>query len=191
MRISGGSAKGRKVGVRQAFASSGEGDELRPTSAKVREAIFNILAPVITDARFLDLFAGAGAVGLEALSRGARETVFVEKNAQRCALIKGLTDKFRFTERSMIMKSEVAEFLKKDYTKYFDIIFIDPPYASDELEKALLLIDGADMLADGGLVLAEHASKKNLSAPLKHLRVKKNYRYGDTALTLFELGPDE
>jgi 16S rRNA (guanine966-N2)-methyltransferase len=186
MRISGGSAKGRKVGVRKAFASKGEGDELRPTSAKVREAIFNILAPRIADSRFLDLYAGTGAVGIEALSRGAREAVFVDNNSQRCAILKEVTEKFRFAERSMIIKSEAALFFRKSFDKYFDIIFIDPPYASDELETTLQLIDDSNILADDGVVIAEHPSKKALSLPLKNLKLKKNYRYGDTALTLFE-----
>jgi 16S rRNA (guanine966-N2)-methyltransferase len=186
MRISGGSAKGRKVGVKKAFASKGEGDELRPTSSKVREAIFNILSGRIDDCRFLDLYAGTGAVGIEALSRGARETVFVDNNAQRCAIIKDITEKFRFAERSMIMKSDAVSFLKKSFVKYFDIIFIDPPYASDELEPTLKLIDDLDLLADEGVVIAEHSSKKTLALPLRNLKLKKNYRYGDTTLTLYE-----
>jgi 16S rRNA (guanine966-N2)-methyltransferase len=186
MRISGGSAKGRKVGVRKAFATKNGDDELRPTSAKVREAIFNILSGRMADCRFLDLYAGTGAVGIEALSRGARETVFVDNNAQRCAIIKDITEKFRFAEHSMIIKSEAAAFLKKSFVQYFDIIFIDPPYASDELENALQLIDDLNLLADGGVVIAEHSSKKIITLPLKTLKLKKNYRYGDTTLTLYE-----
>jgi 16S rRNA (guanine966-N2)-methyltransferase len=189
MRISGGSAKGRKVGSRKAFAAKSGDDELRPTSAKVREAIFNILSGRISDCRFLDLYAGTGAVGIEALSRGAREAVFVDNNAQRCAIIKDITEKFRFAEHSMIIKSEAASFLKKSFVNYFDIIFIDPPYASDELETALQIIDDLNLSADGGVVVAEHSSKKELKLPLRNLKLKKKYRYGDTALTLYEFRP--
>jgi 16S rRNA (guanine966-N2)-methyltransferase len=186
MRISGGSAKGRKVGVKKAFASKGEGDELRPTAAKVREAIFNILAPRISESRFLDLFAGTGAVGIEALSRGAGRVVFVENNAQRCSLIKDLTEKFGLYERAAVIKADVSAFLNKSSVQNFDIIFIDPPYASDELENALQLIDDLNLLAGEGVVIAEHSSKKILSLQLRNLQLKKNYRYGDTALTLYE-----
>jgi len=186
MRISGGSAKGRKVGARKAFASKGEGDELRPTSAKVREAIFNILAPRISGARFLDLFAGTGAVGIEALSRGAGHVVFVDSNTQRCSLIKDVLEKFGLASHATIVKSDAATFLKKEPSQPFDIIFIDPPYASDELEKALDIIDNSNIMSDNGVVIAEHSSKKTLSLPLLNLSLKKNYRYGDTALTLFE-----
>jgi 16S rRNA (guanine966-N2)-methyltransferase len=186
MRISGGSAKGRKVGVRKAFTSKGEGDELRPTSAKVREAVFNILAPWISGARFLDLFAGTGAVGIEALSRGAAHVVFVDNNTQRCSIIIDLLEKFGLAARAAVVKADAATFLEKSSSQPFDIIFIDPPYVSDELEKALQFIDNSNIIAENGIVIAEHSSKKTLSLPLMNLGVKKNYRYGDTALTLFE-----
>ncbi len=102
MRISGGSAKGRKVILKKAFAQKSDADELRPTSGKVREAIFNILGPRIVDSRFLDLFAGTGAVGLEALSRGASGAVFVDISSHRVKLIRDLATKFGLgSERSL------------------------------------------------------------------------------------------
>jgi 16S rRNA (guanine966-N2)-methyltransferase len=186
MRISGGSAKGRKVGTRKAFAPGCEGDELRPTSAKVRESVFNILGGRMADCRFLDLFAGTGAVGIEALSRGAAEAIFVENNARRCAIMKDVVGKFGLSERSVIIKTDAISFLEKASFQPFDIIFIDPPYASGELEEALQLIDENQCLTDGGLAVAEHSSKKIISLQFRNLRLKKNYRYGDTALTVYE-----
>src|SRR5512135_1850951 len=108
MRISGGSAKGRKVGARKAFIAKGDSDELRPTAAKVRQAIFNILAGKIEGSRFLDLYAGTGAVGIEALSRGAGHVVFVEDSSARVGIIKNLLEKFGFTARASVIKAQAA-----------------------------------------------------------------------------------
>jgi 16S rRNA (guanine966-N2)-methyltransferase len=189
MRISGGSAKGRKVGFRKAFASKDESDELRPTSAKVRKAIFDILGSRIVECRFLDLYAGTGAVGIEALSRGADHVVFVEGNAKRTAIIKDLIAKFGFSGKAEIINAPTDYFLRRGSFAAFAVIFVDPPYASSELETALKLIDGLKCLTDGGIVVAEHSSRKALHLPLQNLRFKKSYRYGDTALTLYEYAP--
>jgi 16S rRNA (guanine966-N2)-methyltransferase len=190
MRISGGSAKGRKVGSRKAFAGKGPSEELRPTAAKVRKAVFDIIGGRIDECRFLDLYAGTGAVGIEALSRGADDVVFVEGNVKRADIIKDLIVKFGFTAGAAVIKSQTGIFLGKSSFGPFDIIFVDPPYSSDELELTLQLIDSLKCLRDGGIVIAEHASRKSLSLPLQNLKMKKNYRYGDTALTLFEYSPD-
>ena len=185
MRISGGTAKGRKVGNRKAFVAKGDSDELRPTAAKVRQSIFNIVAGKINECRFLDLYAGTGAVGIEALSRGAQQAVFVENNAQRCSFIRDITEKFGLADRATTVKSEAAAFLKKAPLP-FDIIFIDPPYASDELESSLYLIDRLLPVTEKGIVIAEHSSKREFRLPLDNLQLRKNYRYGDTALTVYE-----
>jgi 16S rRNA (guanine(966)-N(2))-methyltransferase RsmD len=189
MRISGGAAKGRKVGSRKAFVAKGPSDELRPTAAKVRKAVFDIIAGRIDECRFLDLYAGTGAVGIEALSRGADDVVFVEGNTKRADMIKDLIAKFGFAAKAAVIKSQTGIFLRKSPSEPFDIIFVDPPYTSDELELTLQLIDSLECLTDGGIVIAEHASRKSLSLPLRNLKIKKNYRYGDTALTLFEYSP--
>src|SRR5664279_5891043 len=105
MRISGGSAKGRKVGSKKAFVAKGDSDELRPTASKVRQAIFNILAGKIEGSRFLDLYAGTGAVGIEALSRGAGHVVFVENNPARVGIIETLVEKFGFIGRASVAVS--------------------------------------------------------------------------------------
>ena len=192
MRISGGSAKGRKVGSRKAFVAKGNSDELRPTAAKVRQAIFNILAGKIDGCRFLDLYAGTGAVGIEALSRGAGHVVFVENNPARVGIIETLVEKFGFIGRASVVKAHAASFLKKCPQGSFDIIFLDPPYAADELAHSLPVIDESLLVRKEGIVIAEHSSKKVLTCPLNYLRLKKNYRYGDTALTLYEYsGPEE
>jgi 16S rRNA (guanine966-N2)-methyltransferase len=191
MRISGGSAKGRKVGSRKAFVSKGDNDELRPTAAKVRQAIFNILTGRIEGSRFLDLYAGTGAVGIEALSRGAAYVVFVENNSTRVEIIRKLVEKFGFTGRASIIKSDAVSFLKKNPPGSFDIIFIDPPYASTELALSVPVIDKSLRTVDSVVVIAEHSSKKVQGYPLQNLMLKKSYRYGDTALTLYQYSGSE
>ncbi len=186
MRISGGTAKGRKVGTRKAFVGKGGNDELRPTASKVRQAIFDIVGARVIDSRFLDLYAGTGAVGIEALSRGADHVVFVEDNASRVSIIKELIGRFGFSGRASVVKTAVSLFLAKSSHNDFDIIFLDPPYASDEIGRVLPVIDKSGLLVDGGVVIVEHSSKMTLSVPLANLKLKKCYRYGDTALTLFE-----
>jgi 16S rRNA (guanine966-N2)-methyltransferase len=194
MRISGGIAKGRRVGPRKAFVKKSKAGELRPTSAKVRQAIFNILGDKIIGASFLDLYAGTGAVGIEALSRGAKKTVFVDDNSLRVNIIKELIEKFGFKDRAVVIKDKTLNFLRK--TEFiFDIIFVDPPYASGEIDVVLPLIDDCNILRDNGIVIAEHSSKKTppFTSPLDKggirevgsLRLIKTYRYGDTSLTLY------
>lgn len=185
MRISGGIAKGRKVGIKKAFSQKREGDELRPTPAKVRKAIFDILGDRIIGSRFLDLYAGTGAVGIEALSRGAEQVVFVDDNFSRVNIIGDLTEKFGFKNRAAAVKDRASNFLKKS-ASVFDIIFVDPPYSSDELGLILPLIDDTAILSDNGLVIAEHSSKKTLPLTYRGLKLKKSYKYGDTSLTIFE-----
>ena len=206
MRISGGIAKGRRVGLKKAFAKKGETDELRPTSAKVRQAIFNILGNILGDkivgSRFLDLYAGTGAVGIEALSRGAGKTVFVDDNSLRINIIKELLGKFGFKDRAVVIKDDAKHFLKKitpnsklQTRDFFDIIFVDPPYASGELDMVLPLIDEKAILVDNGIVIAEHSTKKAppFTSPLDKggtrgvgsLKLIKTYKYGDTSLTLY------
>ena len=184
MRISGGSAKGRKVGLRKAFVAKGEGDELRPTSSKARQAIFDILGDRVMDADFLDLYAGTGAVGLEALSRGAKRVVFVERNNKRADMIKKFIDDFGFKDRALVVKDRVDTFLTKMRHR-FDVVFIDPPYESKELADILPLIDKANILNNDGSVIIEHSSKKKMPDAAKNIIMMKSYKYGDTALTLY------
>lgn len=187
MRIGAGLAKGRKIGVRKAFTRTVDGNELRPTSAKVREAVFDIIRDRIQGARFLDLYAGTGGVGLEALSRDAAEVVFVESGALRARLIRSLLAEFNLRGRSVVIRAEACAFIRKEIEKgiIYDIIFMDPPYGSEELVKTLGFIGESAMLAEDGIVIAEHFSKRLLSDTFDRLRIKKRYRYGDTTISIY------
>lgn len=187
MRISGGHLKGRKIAAqRKVFAGKNETDELRPTSSKVREALFDILRNDTIDAIFLDLYAGTGTVGFEALSRGAGQVYFVEENKIRYSAIQDSINKIGLGDRAFAQKQQASDFLKRASLSglRFDIIFVDPPYASDEINRIFPLMDMSGVLKEGGCVIIEHSSRKVM--PKENLLdLIKNYRYGDTTLTLY------
>ncbi|OGW31389.1 MAG: 16S rRNA (guanine(966)-N(2))-methyltransferase RsmD [Nitrospirae bacterium RIFOXYB2_FULL_43_5] len=187
MRISAGNLKGRKLSSAKALRLAKKRDELRPTSSKVKESIFNIVGEKIKGTEFVDLYSGTGAVGIEALSRGASAVSFVEADRKRAELIKEMLKDCGCFERAEIIKSKAADFIKKaagDNSK-FDIIFLDPPYHGGEFEAALSLLAEGTLLNDDGIIIAEHTSKKKLPDETGKLLKKKDYKYGDTMLTLF------
>ncbi len=153
----------------------------------MREAIFNIIGTGINGARFLDLYAGTGAVGFEALSRGAELTVFIETDPSRVNLIKKIGKEFGFLSHMKVYRMHAIDYLKKarDRGDTFDFIFVDPPYRSGELMKVLPFIAEGGLLKEDGVVIVEHPSKKLLPETIGILRQKKRYVYGDTALTTF------
>ena len=187
MRISGGQLKGRRIASRRLFSKRSEGDELRPTSSKVREAIFDILQNDIKDADFLDLYAGTGTVGLEALSRGAGRVFLIENNYIRSDEIMKYVKEIKASDRVKVYREKVEYFLKRASVAgmRFDIIFADPPYASDEIMKVLHFIDENDTLKEDGCLIVEHSFRSNLPEHTKYLKFIKNYKYGDTMLTLY------
>ncbi|NWF51651.1 MAG: 16S rRNA (guanine(966)-N(2))-methyltransferase RsmD [Nitrospirae bacterium] len=160
---------------------------LRPTSAKVRKAIFDIIRYRIVGASFVDLYAGTGTVGFEALSRGAAMAIFVEVDKSRAIIIKENLSKFGLKERGFVIEKKAEEFLKKSAVenRKFDIFFIDPPYFSDEIINILPVIEEKKLLTDGGLVIVEHFFKKKLPEIVGGLKKMRNYRYGDTMLTIY------
>lgn len=187
MRISGGQLKGRGITSRRLFSKKSEGDELRPTSSKVREALFDILQNDIKDADFLDLYAGTGTVGLEALSRGAGRVFLIENNYIRSDAINKYIKEIKASDRVKVYRERVGYFLKRASAAgmRFDIIFADPPYASEEVMKVLKFIDENDTLREDGCLIVEHSSRSILPADTENLKIIKNYKYGDTMLTLY------
>jgi len=170
--------RGRKL-----YAPPGLG--VRPTSDKVKEALFNILSDRIVGASFLDLYAGVGSVGIEALSRGAGTVVFVEKSKKHVGFLKKNLSLSPFDGRSEIFCMDATEFLKKRRAGPFDFVFIDPPYEGEEIEKTLPLLGEGDMIADNGTVVIQHFHKKELSDPIGELRFLRRYKYGETVLSLY------
>ena len=137
-----------------------EGMDTRPTTDRIKETLFNMIAPYLYDSIFLDLFAGSGGIGIEALSRGAMESVFVEKNPKAMACVKENLQKTHFERKGMTMQMDVMTALYKlEGEKQFDYIFMDPPY-NHELEKSVLTyLAESSLLSEEGIIIVE-ASKE-------------------------------
>jgi 16S rRNA (guanine966-N2)-methyltransferase len=190
VRISGGQMKGRKV-RRKALGGTSRYGTLRATSSKVRESLFNIVGGLLEDAVFADLYAGTGAVGMEAMSRGAMAVYFVEADPRRAREIEALLDGCGCRSRAMVVRSSASAFLERAAGDgiLLDVVFLDPPYACDELQKVMPLLAEGRVLAEDALVIAEHSSRKSLAEAVGVLRKRKSYKYGDTSLTVYVREP--
>lgn len=182
MRITGGTAKGRNIRVSRAFATQA-GLHLRPTSAKVRQALFDIIAEKINGAVFGDMFAGSASVGIEAVSRGALEAICVEIDRFRANIIKETASKIGLQSQVRVFCADVGKFLQTTDV-VFDILFFDPPYFDYNLD-ALLDKLNPQILAEDALVICEHHKKVKLQTHYLHLTLHKCYHYGDTMLSKF------
>ena len=177
MRVITGSARGAKL-------KTLEGLETRPTSDRVKEAIFNIIQFDVEGRRVLDLFAGCGQMAIEALSRGASHAVLVDRNAEAVKVIRENVKKVRFEDRTTILHSDYLRYLSTCREK-FDIIFLDPPYAETFLENALQKISEIDILSEGGIIVCERSREKRIPSRIGDLICSKDYCYGKTAVNLF------
>jgi 16S rRNA (guanine966-N2)-methyltransferase len=177
IKVLGGEKKGKSI-----FAV--KGDELRPTSGKVKAAIFNILGDKIQDAHFLDLFAGSGSVGIEALSRGANHVTFIEKDKKHFKLLKKNIEQVNYQHHATLISLDAIKF--REITPLYDIVFTDPPYSSGILEKILPEIGGSVMIKKNGILIVEHFKKEELEPIYGFFSLKKRYSYGDTHLSLFQ-----
>lgn len=182
MRIIAGKYRGRKL-------KSPPSLQTRPTSDRLRETLFNILAPRIEGARFLDLCAGTGAVGIEALSRGAEHVTFVDQSRKMCALIQANVDGLKIHEADEVVTAEANEFMRRHAKKRaqpFDIIFFDPPYAADYESVIGYVGDHRELLADDGLMIVEHPKKKEMGERFGMLRRHRVLKQGDSALSFYQ-----
>ena len=180
MRVITGSARGAKL-------KTLEGLETRPTSDRVKEAVFNIIQFEVEGRRVLDLFAGSGQMGIEALSRGASYAVLVDRNPAAVKIIKENVKKVRFEDRTTILQADYLRYLST-CTEKFDIIFLDPPYAENFLEKSLQKISEIDILSEGGIIVCERARDRGIPARVGDLVCSKDYCYGKTAVNLYSRG---
>ena len=165
--------------------------KVRPTSDRLRETLFNVIAPSIQSTHFLDLCAGSGAVGIEALSRGAAHSTFVDRSRKISALIKVNLELCRVPEeQAKVVQGEVGEFLREAISresKPWDIVFFDPPYASDYLGILELFGENAEaLLAEQGLLIVEHHHKNQLPDNIESLRRSRILKQGDSALSFYQ-----
>ena len=185
MRVIAGTYKSR-------ILKSLKGLALRPTSDRLRETLFNVLAPNIAGARFVDLFAGTGAIGIEALSRGAAEVVFIENHAPAVTLIRRNLESLGINSGATVLAVDALRGLatlaarKNSGTPAFDHIFLDPPYAAaEDYPRVLEFLGSADLLAPGGIVIAEHRRNFDLPEELGALRRFRVLKQGDAALSFY------
>ena len=152
MRIIAGEAKNRIIKTRKGF-------DTRPTLESVKESLFSIIAPYIEDSIFLDLFSGSGSISLEAISRGAKRAVMIEKDGEALKYIIENIDNLGFSDRCRAYKNDVIraiEILGRKNEK-FDVIFLDPPYKENITEKTLEKISESEILAEDGIIISEHS----------------------------------
>jgi 16S rRNA (guanine966-N2)-methyltransferase len=176
MRVTGGTGRGRRLKVPA-------GDRVRPTSDKVKQALFNILGDRIGGARFLDLFAGTGGIGIEAMSRGAARAVFVDDSRKSLDAVRHNIEQAGFGDRAQVIAAKAESFVRKTEER-FDIVFLDPPYTT-EIQPLLELIAGTGLLASGAVVVAEHFKKQRSSERAGDLSLFREAVYGDTVLAFY------
>jgi len=184
MRIIAGQYKGRRL---EAVTAQG----IRPTSDRVREAVFNIIAGKISGARVLDIFAGTGALGLEALSRGASHTTFIDVSPQACELITKNAERCGIHEKARVICHDMSRGTLPEHIKGepFSIIFMDPPYGTTLLETALTSGILNQVLARDGMIIAEHSIKVELPHPITGLDIHDQRKYGKTLISFLTPAP--
>lgn len=176
MRITGGQARGRTV-------ASPAGLTVRPTASKVRQALFNILGARVVGANFLDVFAGSGLIGLEALSRGAQSLVSIEENRKMARAIEQSLEQLEFSGN--VYCSDFRQVLPKLQPASFDIIFADPPYKTPFGRIMAEKVDALNLLSADGVFVLEHLRDYELPAELGVLDAVDTRQYGQTCLTFY------
>lgn len=182
MRVITGSARGVRL-------QAPKGMDTRPTLDQVKEGIFSAIQFEVEGRRVLDLFAGSGQMGIEALSRGAKSAVFVDMRQDACAVVRSNLEKTRLTPNAQVLRSDYMSYLSH-CRETFDLIFLDPPYAEIFLENALKSISEIDILSECGILICERPAEKTLPALIGCLHVSREYRYGRVAVSLYRKNND-
>lgn len=179
MRIIAGERRGAKL-------EAVPGLNTRPTADRVKEGLFNIIQMDIdSDTIVLDAFAGTGALGLEALSRGAREAVFIEENPQALAVLRQNIAKCRYEDRARVISGDALSILPQLTGIAFDLIFVDPPYRKDLYEAVLFSVLKYHLLSEYGILVSEHSKSIPFSWQEEDLNLYKTRSYGETVLNFF------
>jgi 16S rRNA (guanine(966)-N(2))-methyltransferase RsmD len=186
MRVIAGTQKGRRL-------HRPKGPGIRPTADRVKEALFSILGRRIVGARFLDLYAGTGAIGIEALSRGASHVTFVEANRSALRVLRGNLALCGLEATADIQACSAGAFLRRSMAGHppYDILFADPPYRTDPGRELWPMLVDAAIAAPDALIVLEHASKPAAPAGHPRLNVLRQYRYGDTTLSVIGLAAQD
>ena len=181
MRVVGGNARGRRLKVPK-------GKGVRPTSSRVKEALFNILPHDLSGIRLLDLFAGTGNVSIEAISRGAAEAILIDSSDESGKVMRENLRRVRFDDRARVWILPVSRALRSMARRgeSFDIIFLDPPYRRNWVEACLNIISRANLLRPSGTLIVEHSAHEQVKSEYGSLVLKDRRNYGDTLLSFFK-----
>ena len=166
---------------------SREGLDTRPTSDRVKEAVFNVLQFEIEGRSVLDLFGGSGQMAIEALSRGAADAVIVDQSKDSVSVIRQNLAKTKLSEHAEVVCADYMEYLNRTKRR-FDLIFLDPPYREKFLENALKRISEIDILKSGAIIVCERPAEKLLPDQYPRFRRVRDYRYGSTGITVYRAG---
>ncbi len=177
MRITSGEHKGRRI-------SAGNKSKIRPTSDRVKESIFNILRGEIEGKRVLDIFAGAGSLGIEALSQGAESVTFVDSSPQSIKILKRNLENLNLQSQAVILRLDGLKALNR-LEPGFHIIFTDPPYLKDYAQKIIDSMAKSSVLEIGGILVLEHHKKEGFISPEDKLLLLKERKFGDTVISIF------
>lgn len=178
MRIIAGELKGRRL-------MSPSDNRVRPTTDKVKEAVFSMIYGYLDGSIVIDLFAGTGNLGLEAISRGAERAYFVDRDRTSIGLVRENVKHCKVEDRSVIIWSDYASAFKKIGEKA-DVIFLDPPYSAGYMEECIKLISQSGILAEEGIVVAEYSSSDTLPEQIEDMVLVKSKRYGKISVSIFE-----
>jgi 16S rRNA (guanine966-N2)-methyltransferase len=180
IRVIAGIAKGHKLKAPKGYST-------RPTSDKVKGAIFNIIAEHIPDAHVLDLFSGTGSLGIEALSRGAKFAVFVDRDFECSNIIKENLKHTKLINKSEVIKGDAWHSISKLSKKHrkFDVIFLDPPYKKNIIDETLKIILKNDIINHKGIIVVEHDADANVLTEIRNMKLVRNQKYGDTAVSFY------
>ncbi len=181
MRIIAGKAKGTKLYTL-------EGENTRPTLDRVKESLFNIIQNEVQDAVFLDMFSGSGAIGLEAVSRGAKKAILCDKSKEACMIIKKNIEKTHALENIELYQADFKEVLKNKIHEKLDIVFLDPPYKTDFAIEAIKIIVEKDLLNQNAMIIIETDDSNRILEDLKYIdcEIKDIRKYGRAYLIFLE-----
>ncbi len=183
MRVVSGEYKGRPL-------KAVPGSSTRPTTDKVKEAIFNIIGPYYDGGTALDLFGGSGGLGIEALSRGMDKVIFVDRDKKAVATIHQNLETCRLgVERAEVYRNDAERALKAIVKRglSFDLILLDPPYKNQKIVQLIEMIEDHGLLKEGGIIMAEHGVEEDLPDEIGNLVRKKHENYGVTSVSVYEI----
>ncbi|MGL5695053.1 MAG: 16S rRNA (guanine(966)-N(2))-methyltransferase RsmD [Peptostreptococcaceae bacterium] len=182
MRVISGKARGLKL-------DTPKNQDVRPTTDRVKESLFNMINPYIRESNILDLFAGTGSLGIECLSRGAKKCVFIDKSKDSIKIVNSNVKKARVENESTVLNVDFKEAVKRLSAKNekFDVIFMDPPYYENMFIECLKSIDELNLLVQDGIIVVEHDTKEKFDDSIGNLYKSREKKYGNTTITFYKL----